>query len=93
MDEGKPLPLTANSEKLTPHKRVHQNKHSNRNHSSTHRQGECSYSRAASVCRSNVDEVQNAVVDEAEDFEKLAIPSDFLIPVIHLYYTDDLTVA
>jgi hypothetical protein len=40
-----------------------------------------------------VDEVQNAVVDEAEDFEKLAIPSDFLIPVIHLYYTDDLTVA
>ena len=36
---------------------------------------------------------ENGVVDEAEDFEKLAIPSDFFIPVIHLYYTDDLTVA
>lgn len=36
---------------------------------------------------------ENGVVDEAEDFEELSIPSDYFIPVIHLYYTDDLTVA
>ena len=31
--------------------------------------------------------------DEGEEFEQLSIPSDFYIPIIHLYYTDDLTVA
>lgn len=36
---------------------------------------------------------ENGVTDEAEDFEELSIPSDYFIPVIHLYYTDDLTVA
>jgi len=36
---------------------------------------------------------ENGVADEAADFEELAIPSDFAIPVIHLYFTDDLTVA
>lgn len=36
---------------------------------------------------------ENGVVDETDEFEELAIPSDFFIPVIHLYYTDDLTVA
>jgi len=36
---------------------------------------------------------ENGVKDEAEDFEDLSIPNDFYIPVIHLYYTDDLTIA
>ena len=35
----------------------------------------------------------NGVLDDSQEFEELAIPSDFYIPVIHLYYTDDLTVA
>ena len=36
---------------------------------------------------------ENGVEDETEEFQELAIPSDYFIPVIHLYYTDDLTVA
>ena len=36
---------------------------------------------------------ENGIVDDTKKFEELAIPSDFFIPVIHLYYTDDLTVA
>jgi hypothetical protein len=35
----------------------------------------------------------NGVEDETEEFQELGIPSDYFIPVIHLYYTDDLTVA
>ena len=35
----------------------------------------------------------NGVVDEAEEFQELSIPSDYFIPVIHLYYKDDLTTA
>jgi len=33
------------------------------------------------------------VVDEGEEFEAFGIPDDYYIPVIHLYYKDDLTVA
>ena len=36
---------------------------------------------------------ENGVVDDAKTFEELSIPSDAAIPVIHLYFTDDLTVA
>mmetsp|Transcript_3122 Transcript_3122/g.5306 ORF Transcript_3122/g.5306 Transcript_3122/m.5306 type:complete len:227 (+) Transcript_3122:176-856(+) len=36
---------------------------------------------------------QNGVSDEQESFEALGIPDDYYIPVIHLYYKDDLTVA
>ena len=36
---------------------------------------------------------ENGVKDEAEEFEHLLIEDTFYIPVIHLYYTDDLTVA
>lgn len=35
----------------------------------------------------------NGVLDENDEFETLAIPDDYYIPVIHLYYKDDLTVA
>jgi cytochrome b involved in lipid metabolism len=35
----------------------------------------------------------NGVVDDTEEFEAYGIPDDYYIPVIHLYYKDDLTVA
>mmetsp|Transcript_16506 Transcript_16506/g.35887 ORF Transcript_16506/g.35887 Transcript_16506/m.35887 type:complete len:227 (-) Transcript_16506:311-991(-) len=35
----------------------------------------------------------NGVTDEQDAFEALGIPDDYYIPVIHLYYKDDLTVA
>lgn len=35
----------------------------------------------------------NGVVDDSEEFEAYGIPDDYYIPVIHLYYKDDLTVA
>lgn len=34
-----------------------------------------------------------AVVDDTEDFEAFGIEDDYYIPVIHIYYKDDLTVA
>ncbi|GMI30405.1 hypothetical protein TeGR_g11155 [Tetraparma gracilis] len=36
---------------------------------------------------------QNGVVDEDVDFEKLMIPDDYYVPVIHLYFNDDLSIA
>ena len=36
---------------------------------------------------------ENGMVDDAETFEALSIPSDAAIPVIHLYFKDDLTSA
>lgn len=36
---------------------------------------------------------ENDVFDEAPEFERLAIDDDFYVPVVHLYYMDDLTVA
>ncbi|GMI26364.1 hypothetical protein TrRE_jg13538 [Triparma retinervis] len=35
----------------------------------------------------------NGVPDEDFDFEKLHIPDDYYVPVIHVYYNDDLTIA
>ena len=37
--------------------------------------------------------VHVSVTDEQDAFEALGIPDDYYIPVIHLYYKDDLTVA
>ena len=36
---------------------------------------------------------ENGVSDEDVEFEKLHIPDDFYVPVIHLYFNDDLTMA
>ena len=36
---------------------------------------------------------QNGIYDERKEFERLRIDSDFYVPVLHLYYNDDLTVA
>mmetsp|Transcript_28939 Transcript_28939/g.39968 ORF Transcript_28939/g.39968 Transcript_28939/m.39968 type:complete len:230 (+) Transcript_28939:163-852(+) len=36
---------------------------------------------------------ENGVINENDDFEACSIPDDYYIPVIHLYYKDDLTVA
>ena len=36
---------------------------------------------------------ENGVADDAKTFEELSIPSDAAIPVIHLYFKDDLTSA
>ncbi|CAM9793407.1 unnamed protein product [Chrysoparadoxa australica] len=36
---------------------------------------------------------ENGVVDESLEFEKLQIEDDFFIPVLHIYFNDDLTVA
>jgi len=33
------------------------------------------------------------VIDEAYEYEKLGLEKDFHIPVLHLYFNDDLTVA
>ena len=33
------------------------------------------------------------MVDDTEDFEAYGIEDDYYIPVIHIYYKDDLTVA
>jgi hypothetical protein len=35
----------------------------------------------------------NGIIDEDLEFEKLHIPDDFYVPVIHIYYNDDLTIA
>ena len=36
---------------------------------------------------------ENGVLDETETFYDLGINDDFYIPVLHIYYNDDLTVA
>ena len=36
---------------------------------------------------------QNGIYDETKEFERLRIDRDFYVPVLHLYYNDDLTVA
>ena len=36
---------------------------------------------------------ENGVPDEAPEFERVGIDSDFYVPVIHCYYNDDLTTA
>lgn len=36
---------------------------------------------------------ENGVKDESEDFGAAGMELDFLLPAIHLHYTDDLTVA
>lgn len=34
---------------------------------------------------------ENGVADESEEFEELGISEDFYVPVLHLYFNDDLT--
>lgn len=36
---------------------------------------------------------ENHVADESGEFAELGISEDFFIPVLHLYFNDDLTVA
>ena len=36
---------------------------------------------------------KNEIPDESDEFETLSIRDDFYVPVIHLYYKDDLTIA
>lgn len=36
---------------------------------------------------------ENGVKDESDDFGCAGMELDFLLPVLHLHYTDDLTVA
>jgi len=35
----------------------------------------------------------NGILDERELYAKANLPDDFFVPLIHVYYTDDLTVA
>lgn len=37
--------------------------------------------------------LENGVIDDAGTFESLNLPSDYHIPVLHVYWNDDLTVA
>lgn len=36
---------------------------------------------------------ENGVVDDANTYEALDLPTDFHTPVLHVYWNDDLTVA
>lgn len=36
---------------------------------------------------------ENGVPDEVPDFEAYDLPSDYYVPVLHVYWNDDLTVA
>jgi hypothetical protein len=36
---------------------------------------------------------ENGVIDERNDYAKLNLPDDFFVPLIHLYFNDDLTEA
>jgi hypothetical protein len=36
---------------------------------------------------------ENGVVDESGAFEALDMPSDYHVPVLHVHWNDDLTVA
>ena len=35
---------------------------------------------------------ENGVIDERNDYAKLNLPDDFFVPLIHLYFNDDLTI-
>ena len=37
--------------------------------------------------------VENGVADETATFEDLHVPTEAFIPVLHVYWNDDLTVA
>ena len=39
------------------------------------------------------DLAENGILDESANFEKGHLAPDFYIPVVHLYWADDLTVA
>ncbi|KAJ7552220.1 hypothetical protein O6H91_06G046600 [Diphasiastrum complanatum] len=36
---------------------------------------------------------ENGILDEVEEFVALGLPEDFYVPVIHIYYNDDLTIS
>jgi hypothetical protein len=36
---------------------------------------------------------ENGIEDEKAAFEAVDLPSDFHVPVLHVYWNDDLTVA
>jgi hypothetical protein len=36
---------------------------------------------------------ENGLVDESGTYEALDMPSDYHVPVLHVYWNDDLTVA
>ena len=36
---------------------------------------------------------ENGVLDERENYAKLNLPDDFFVPMLHLYFNDDLTEA
>jgi len=36
---------------------------------------------------------ENGITDEVPEFEALNVPTDYYIPVLHVYWNDDLTVA
>jgi hypothetical protein len=36
---------------------------------------------------------ENGVIDESSTFEAHDMPSDYHVPVLHVYWNDDLTVA
>lgn len=36
---------------------------------------------------------ENGVLDEAHTYESLDLPNDFHVPVLHVYWNDDLTVG
>ena len=36
---------------------------------------------------------ENGILDEVPEFEGLNVPTDYYIPVLHVYWNDDLTVA
>ena len=35
----------------------------------------------------------NGVIDESDDFGTMGMPLDLVVPILHIHYTDDLTVA
>ena len=35
---------------------------------------------------------ENGMEDESDEFERLSINDDYFVPVIHLYFNDDLTI-
>mmetsp|Transcript_958 Transcript_958/g.2948 ORF Transcript_958/g.2948 Transcript_958/m.2948 type:complete len:174 (+) Transcript_958:409-930(+) len=36
---------------------------------------------------------ENGILDEVPEFEGLNVPTDYYVPVLHVYWNDDLTVA
>lgn len=37
--------------------------------------------------------LENGVIDESDEFEDLDLPGDYYVPVLHVYWNDDLTIA